>query len=65
MELTLFESFDDFFVSRTGATTQEVARAKKYISRHVEELGNALTRKRDPYAWKIPYVIATCKKKLN
>ncbi|MFA5871568.1 MAG: class I SAM-dependent methyltransferase [Parcubacteria group bacterium] len=59
----LYEKFDEFFVTRVNASPADIAEAKKYISEHVERLGEVLTRKDNPYAWKIPYTIITCKKK--
>lgn len=60
---TLHETFDEFFTARVNASQEQIRKAKKYISENIEELGEALVRKEDPYAWKIPYTIITCKKK--
>lgn len=59
---TLYESFDDFFVTRIQASEGVVAEAKKYIGEHVDELGDVLMSKEDPYSWKMDYTIVRCKK---
>ncbi len=59
---TIFETFDEFFTVRINAPANQIGEAKKYIGEHVKELGTALTNQTDPYGWKIPYTIITCKK---
>lgn len=59
---TLFESFDDFYVDRIQASNEKIAEAKQYIREHIDEFGNVLTSKADPYAWKIDCTIVRCKK---
>lgn len=59
---TLYEAFDDFFVTRIQASEDVIATAKQYIREHIDELGNVLTSNEEPYAWQIPYTIVRCKK---
>jgi len=59
---TLYENFDDFFVARIQASEEVIAEKKKYISEHIDDLGDVLTSKEDPYAWKMDYTIVRCKK---
>ncbi|EKD24457.1 MAG: hypothetical protein ACD_81C00011G0002 [uncultured bacterium] len=56
------ETFDEFFVDRVNATPEQIAKAKQFISEHVDAFGDALTSTTEPYAWQIPYTLVRCKK---
>lgn len=59
---TLYETFDEFFKERINATQEQIIKSKEYIRQNIEEMNGIFTNKKDPYAWKIPYTILTCKK---
>ena len=59
---TLYETFDDFFVTRINASQEVIQEAKKYIHEHVEELEGVLTNTEDPFSWKMPFSILVCRK---
>ncbi len=59
---TLFETFDEFFNDRVHASDEQIVGAKQYINEHLNDLGDVMTSKEDPYAWRIPYTIMVCQK---